>query len=268
MAIKFTVIVREDAKSVEVSETLCALALKKGFINDKVNPDFVFSVGGDGTFLKAVHHFIDKVGEVKFIGIHTGSLGFFADFTALDLETLFDAILKNELLTKDYHLVEAEIMQDGKTETYYAVNEVRIENIHHTLMLDVYVNNELLEKYRGNGVLVATQLGSTGYNKSIGGAVIYRNLELLEYTKIAPIANSVFRPLVNPLIIGEDDVLIFKGTKSNTVFGYDALTAKLSELPFSVKVKLSEKKITIVHRPNRSYSRILNESFLGGKHDI
>jgi len=268
MALKINVIVREDEKSLSVSKSLCELALQKGFLIDEVNPDFVFSVGGDGTFLKAVHRYLTKVKLIKFVGIHTGSLGFFADFRPEDINNLLDNIIKEELNTNAYRLVKAEITQNNKKRNFYAVNEVRIENVHHTLVLDVYLNDEHLEMYRGNGVLVATQLGSTGYNKSIGGAVINRNLKLLEYTKIAPIANSAFRPLVNPLIIGEKDVLVFNGKNANTYFGYDAFTKKLSDIPFSVKVSLSNKKITIVHRQNRPYSCILNESFLGGKHDI
>ncbi|OQC11472.1 MAG: putative inorganic polyphosphate/ATP-NAD kinase 1 [Tenericutes bacterium ADurb.Bin087] len=268
MALKFNVIVREDEKSLSVSKSLCALALQKGFVLDEVNPDFVFSVGGDGTFLKAVHHYLRKVKHIKFVGIHTGSLGFFADFRPADLELVLANIAAQKLNTNAYRLVKAEITQNNKKRNFYAVNEVRVENVHHTLVLDVSLNDEQLEVYRGNGVLVATQLGSTGYNKSIGGAVINRNLELLEYTKIAPIANTAFRPLVNPLIIGDKDVLVFSGKSANTYFGYDAFTKKLSNAPFTIKVSLSNKKITIVHRQNRPYSRILNESFLGGKHDI
>ncbi|OQA77885.1 MAG: putative inorganic polyphosphate/ATP-NAD kinase 1 [Tenericutes bacterium ADurb.Bin239] len=268
MALKFNVIVREDDQSLRVSKTLCEEALKAGLVLEEGDPNFVFSVGGDGTFLKAVHKYLRKVKNIKFIGIHTGSLGFFADFRPADIKELLKRIKSEELNTKSYKLVKAEITQNGKKRNFYAVNEVRIENVHHTLVLDVYLNEELLEVYRGNGVLVATQLGSTGYNKSLGGAVINRNLELLEYTKIAPIANSAYRPLVNPLIIGEKDVLVFNSKNTSTYFGYDSFTKKLSNVPFSVKVSLSTKKITIVHRQNRPYSKILNESFLGGKHDI
>ena len=70
MALKINVIVREDEKSLSVSKSLCELALQKGFLIDEVNPDFVFSVGGDGTFLKAVHRYLTKVKHIKFVGIH------------------------------------------------------------------------------------------------------------------------------------------------------------------------------------------------------
>ncbi len=264
MGIKYRVIVREDTQSEEVAKTLMALAKRFGFIEDNDHPEYVFSIGGDGTFLKAVHLHLRKLKDINFVGIHTGSLGFFADFRPSDLEMVFTKIKEEKCNFNSYRLVKAEITQNNKKRNFYAVNEVRIENIHHTLVLDVSLNNDLLEKYRGNGVLVATQLGSSGYNKSLGGAIINRDLPLLEYTKIAPIANSVYRPLVNPLIIGEKDILTFKGENAFTFFGYDSLTKKLSDAPFTIKVFLSNKKVKIMHRDDRPYTTILNETFLGG----
>lgn len=264
MGIKYQVIVREDDQSEKVAKTLHALAKEHGFKHDEHNPDYVFSIGGDGTFLKAVHLYLRKLSKIFFIGIHTGSLGFFADFRPSDLAMVFTKIIDKSANFNTYKLVKAEIVQNDKKRNFYAVNEVRIENVHHTLVLDVTLNDDFLEMYRGNGVLVATQLGSSGYNKSLGGAIINRDLPLLEYTKIAPIANSVYRPLVNPLIIGEKDVLTFKGQNSFTFFGYDSLTKKLGDGPFVIKVFLSNKKVKIMHRDDRPYTQILNETFLGG----
>ncbi|MFA5485483.1 MAG: NAD(+)/NADH kinase [Bacilli bacterium] len=264
MGIKYRVIVREDAQSRAVSEALHRLASHYGFTYDEENPDYVFSIGGDGTFLKAVHLYLRKLSKINFVGIHTGSLGFFADFRPDDLNIVFTKIKMQEARFNTYRLVKAEVIQNNRKRNFYAVNEVRIENVHHTLVLDVTLNDDFLEKYRGNGVLVATQLGSSGYNKSLGGAIINRDLPLLEYTKIAPIANSVYRPLVNPLIIGDKDVLTFKGENNFTFFGYDSLTKKLNDAPFTIKIFLSNKKVKIMHRDDRPYTQILNETFLGG----
>ena len=264
MAIRYKVFVREDRTSEEVSETLKQRAAHFGFVYDEENPEYIFSIGGDGTFLKAVHHHLRSLKNIHFIGIHTGSLGFFADFRVENIESVFQAILANSASYNSYRLVKAEIIQNNKKRNFYAVNEVRIENVHHTLVLDVFLNRDRLEISRGNGVLVATQLGSSGYNKSLGGAIINRDLPLLEYTKIAPIANTVYRPLVNPLIIGDKDTLTFHGRNAFTFFGYDSLTKKLSDAPFTIKVSLSNKKVKMMHRSDRPYTQILNETFLGG----
>ncbi len=265
MAIKFKVIVREDARSKAVSATLINMALAAGFTYEESKPDYIFTIGGDGTFLKAVHAHLRDLNKLAFVGIHTGSLGFFADFRPDEISELLETIKTTTFKANAYRLVKAEVYQNDRKRIYYAVNEVKVENVHHTLVLDVELNADKLEMYRGNGILVATQLGSSGYNKSLGGAIINRDLPLLEYTKIAPIANSVYRPLVNPLIIGEKDVLTFSGHNAFTFFGHDHLTKKLHDVPFVIKVSLSNKKVKIIHKASRAYPQILNEAFLGGK---
>ncbi len=265
MAIRFNVIHRNDAESARVSQSLIKSALDQGFIKSEIDPEFIFCVGGDGTFLKAVHSYLPKLNKITFIGIHTGSLGFFSDFHEVDIERILVLIKNNDIHSKQYRLVKAEINQNNKKRVFYAVNEIKIENVHHTLVLNVELNGERLETYRGNGILVATQLGSSGYNKSLGGALLNRDLALLEYTKIAPIANSVYHPLVNPLIISATDKLTFTGRNEFTYFGGDHLTFKLEDALFYIKVSLSPKKVRIMHKISRSYPQILNEAFLGGK---
>lgn len=265
MDIKFKVFMREDTRSLSVAEHLISEATALGFTYDEVNPHFIFTVGGDGTFLKAVHAHLKALMKITFIGIHTGSLGFFADFHVNDIPNILNTIKMGDVFVKDYRLVRADIFQRKTKRTFYAVNEVKVENVHHTLVLDVWLNDLKLETYRGNGILVASQLGSSGYNKSLGGAIINRDLELLEYTKIGAISNSVYRPLVNPLILGPKDVLIFTGHNAFTFFGHDHLTKELADIPFTIKVSLSNKKVKIMHNVNRPYPTILNEAFLGGK---
>lgn len=262
MAIKFNVIVREDAYSMKVQNELLALFADAQFVLDQKNPDYVFTIGGDGTFLKAVHLYLKSLNKISFIGIHTGTLGFFADFGVDDLLLIKENILQNKLITKDYKLVEATVFQGTKSKKYYAVNEVRIENVHHTLVLDVFLNDEHLETYRGNGILVCGQLGSSGYNKSLGGALIRRDLDLLQYTKIAAINNAVYHPLQNPLVLSGKDVLTFKGQNDFTFFGFDRLTNKLKDSPFEIKIQLSKRIVNIVHAPQRTYPQILKEAFL------
>lgn len=259
---EFSLVVRDDLQSKIVSKELEALLLANGFTFNLKSPRYVFCVGGDGTFLKAVHEYKTKLGKISFIGIHTGSLGYFADFGKEEIEELVVDLKNEAVISRKYRLAEASVTQNDKTRKFYAVNEVKIENVHHTLVLDVHLNDHLLENYRGNGILVCTQLGSTGYNKSLGGSLIRRNLELLQYTKIAPISNSVYRPLINSLILSGQDELVFKGHNAFTYFGYDSLTTKLKDIPFEIKVKLSRKKVTIIHSKKRSYTKIIREAFL------
>lgn len=262
MKLHFSLVIREDSLSEQVGKEVETMLLAHNFIYNEKAPDFVFCIGGDGTFLKAVQRYKNKLRAKKFVGIHTGSLGFFADFNTDDIAHLITELQSGSYRQKQYALVEANVTQNARTRKFYSVNEVKVENVHHTLVLEVFLNDQLLENYRGNGVLVCSQLGSTGYNKSLGGALIRRNLELLQYTKIAPISNSVYRPLTNPLILNAKDVLTFKGHNAFTYFGYDSFTTKLKDEPFTITVKLSRKKVTIVHKESRRYANIIREAFL------
>ncbi len=262
MKLHFSLVVRDDYESKRVAIEVRNLLDAHDFVLNELNPLFVFCIGGDGTFLKAVQRYKNKLRRVKFIGIHTGSLGFFADFNEERIEELVLSLKDDLYDEKSYRLVEANIKQGGRNRKFYAVNEVKVENVHHTLLLEVYLNDMLLENYRGNGVLVCSQLGSTGYNKSLGGALIKRDLELLQYTKIAPISNSVYHPLTNPLILSAKDEITFKGHNAFTYFGYDSLTTKLRDVPFEITVKLSRRKVTLIHRKDRHYTTIVREAFL------
>ena len=77
---RFLTFVRFDETSKNIEKEIISSLCSNGFIYDDVNPEIVIVVGGDGTFLNAVHKIIDKIGEVIFYGIHTGTLGFFTDY--------------------------------------------------------------------------------------------------------------------------------------------------------------------------------------------
>ena len=141
----------------------------------------VLVIGGDGTFIYAVHQYIDVLDRVRFFGIHTGTLGFYTDYRDTDFEEFTSDFVKGKVTEYSYPILE------GKTEheTYYGINEIRVENAVRTQEMKVYLNNSLFETYRGTGMCVSTQLGSTAYNRSVGGAVIQEGLSLIQMTEIA-----------------------------------------------------------------------------------
>lgn len=241
----------------KVVERISSLIKEYGYINDDKNPDIVFVVGGDGTFLRAVHHYIDSLGHVSFIGIRTGSLGFYYDFIEDELPSLFEQIKNNELIKNQHHLLECEL--NGKI--IYAINEIRFENPFHTLVCKVKVNDEDLETFHGNGLLVCNELGSTGYNKSLGGAVLSQDTSLIELTEIATIQNNAYRSLGSSLILSRDKKLSFAGDFNKIVIGYDHLTCDSNQAD-SINVYSSDKEVTLLRRPQYSNIETLKRSFV------
>lgn len=166
----FTIRAREDKHSLELSETIRKQAILHGMKECDDACDVVFVVGGDGTFLKTVHEFMDRLDTVSFYGIHTGTLGFLMDFQESNLDQYLDRFFKGEVREVKFPLLKA-VTSCGE---YFALNEIRVENIVRTQQMDIYIDDLMLEKYRGTGMCISGQLGSTAYNRSIGGAVIDR----------------------------------------------------------------------------------------------
>ena len=129
--------------------------------NDK-NPDLVIAVGGDGTILNAVHTYPNAC----IFGVHTGHLGFYANYDIDEVDILIDDINNNNYKIDKYDVLECEFSDiNGKTYNDFALNEVTIVSPLRTLKLDVKIDDEFIERFRGTGFCVSTPSGSTAYNK-------------------------------------------------------------------------------------------------------
>ena len=245
----------ENAKKVEQE------ALKHGFEIDNNSPDIIFSVGGDGTFLRAVHNYLDKLDKVLFVGINSGSLGFLYDFTKEEVPMVMDKIAKNDFAVKEQRLLRGEIISEFASQEIFALNEIRIEDPFHAIMTDVLIDDELLEKFCGNGLIVSSNLGSSAYNKSLGGALIDNDIEALELTEVAGIQNKIYRSLGSPLVIKNDKTITFSGEIGKVSIGYDHLKLENDDTLMSVAVSYSNKKIKIIHDPKHSYIQRIKEGF-------
>lgn len=232
--------------------------LSFGHVVVEDNPELVISFGGDGTFLKAVHFYLLKNDKIIFAPINKGKLGFFSDFVMDDLDEIFRDLSKFEV--KSFSLLEANI---GK-ESIYAVNEIRIENPFHTLISEVFINGTKLETFRGNGLVVSSSIGSSAYNKSLGGAVVDTSLEVMQLSEIAPINNSLYRSLKSPLIVSKDSKIRFKGAFKDIVIGYDHLVKsdfRSNEITFSI----SNKKLNLLVKKGHDHIAKLSEAFISSK---
>lgn len=237
-------------------------ASKRGITFDNKSPDIVFSVGGDGTFLRAVHEYIEHLDTIEFIGINSGSLGFFYDFTENDISHIFDLLCEKKYHSKKHLLLKGVATFKNSTETIYALNEIKIENPFHTFICKVLINKEELETFRGNGLIVSSTLGSSAYNKSLGGALIDSDLNVLELTEIAGISNNIYRSLDSSLVIKGDKVITFSGEMSKAVIGYDHLDITKDNPLTKLEVCYSDKTVKIIYSENHSYINKIRKSFV------
>ena len=230
-------------------------------VNEK-QPEFVIAVGGDGTFLRAVHQNLSLLNKCVFLGINTGSLGFFADYDIDELDDInssINDISKRKVVTSS--LLKGEITYEGKKKIIYAINEIKLENPFQTLICDVYINDDLLEVFRGTGLIVSSSIGSSGLSRSLGGALVDPALETLQLSEEASIQNNIYRSLASSLIIDKNGIITLKGNFEKVIVGYDYLYETLNNVT-ELKICLSHKKMKIAKKANHSYINTVEKSFI------
>lgn len=258
---KIAIFEKENSQDYELRNKITSLAQEHSIIFDESKPDVVFFIGGDGTFLRAVQHYLDQLDRVIFVGINRGKLGFFYDYDPSSVEELFSQLVEKKISLHEFSLLKGEFIDEEKEKKIYAVNEIRIENPFHTLISDVLIDGELLETFRGNGLLVSSSLGSTAYNKSLGGAIVHHSLSCLQFKEIAPIQNRELHSLGNSLILPSSSRIVFRGHLSNVVIGYDHLICQSKNLK-EIAISLSSKKVRVYYSPSHTYLSTVRKGFI------
>lgn len=175
---------------------------KQHFILNDTNPDIVISIGGDGMLLSAFHKYENQLDKVRFVGVHTGHLGFYTDYRDFELDQLVTNLLLDTGAKVSYPVLNVKVtLENGEVKTFRALNEASIRRSDRTMVADIIINHVPFERFRGDGVTVSTPTGSTAYNKSLGGAVLHPTIEALQLTEIASLNNRVYRTLGSSIII-------------------------------------------------------------------
>lgn len=159
--------------------------------------DFAVVFGGDGTILGAARQLCET--EVPVIGVNVGKLGFLAEFSVAELESLFDRIVKKgESVIEQRMVLRCKIRKQNNIEIdAKAVNDVVISagSPFNMIELQIAVNGQFLAGCIGDGLIVSTPTGSTAYNLSAGGPILTADISAIVLTPICPHSLS-FRPIV------------------------------------------------------------------------
>ena len=163
-------LVREDKASLEIEKEI-KTRIKLSY-ND-VDPEIVVAIGGDGTIIKASHLYPNAI----IFGIHTGHLGFYANYSVDELDLLIDDINNKNYCIEKLKLLSCEIEDSlGNVIKENALNEITVVTPPRTLTLDVKIDGEFLERFRGTGLCISTSSGSTVYNKLLKYKLKIKNL--------------------------------------------------------------------------------------------
>lgn len=258
---RFVILSKEDDLSKELSQKLTHRLIELNYHQDEEKPDFVVTIGGDGTFLRAIHQYINQLVSIKFVGIHTGTLGFFSSYDGHECEAFIEDLINDRLGYKEFPILDICVHSKNGNEHYYALNEMRVENVIRTQLIRVSINNEYMETFRGTGLCISTQAGSTAYNRSLGGSILHEGLNLLQLTEITGIHHHAYRSLGSSLIVQEDAQITLESDDfCEAILCYDHLSVKLKK-DSKIKCQYSEKTVHCVGRPNKSYIKRLKSLF-------
>lgn len=162
---------------------------------DKV--DFIIVIGGDGTLFRVIQKL--RSFETPIIGVRTGRRGFLLDVEPSEALKRLNDLVKGMYTVCEYMLLKV-ISMVG--EEFYALNDVVVASIRDTrstvISLEVYVDQDLLYKFDGDGVIVATPLGSTAYTLSAGGPIVDADLKALIVTPLASLQTNVKPVVLSP----------------------------------------------------------------------
>ncbi|MGG0185665.1 NAD kinase [Bacillus rhizoplanae] len=261
---KFAIMSKGDQSSNELTSTMTEYLRNFEFAMDEIEPDIVISVGGDGTLLHAFHRYQNRLDKTAFVGVHTGHLGFYADWLPTEVEKLVIAIAKTPFQVVEYPLLEVIIryMNGSKESQFLALNEATVKSNEGTLVMDVEIRGEYFETFRGDGLCISTPSGSTAYNKALGGAIIHPSLEAIQITEMASINNRVFRTVGSPLVLPKHHTCVLKpATGMNLQITIDHLTMDHQEVK-SIQYRVANQRVRFVRfRPFPFWKRV-RDSFV------
>lgn len=237
--------------------------IKNGFIITEEDYDLAIAVGGDGTFLKMVkaNNFNS---DIYYVGINTGTLGFLQEVKVDEIEKFIDELKQGLYKIDEVGVQETTISYNNESSIFYSLNEIVIRNSNlKKINLDIKIDNDLLEQFIGDGILIATSIGSTAYNLSLGGSIVYNTFSSLQITPIAPINSKVYNSLINSVIIPDmKEIEIIPENKDNDLLVIVDGENSLYHNVYNIKTKIIDKKLKFLRLSRYNFSQKINEKLL------
>jgi NAD+ kinase len=200
---KISIIDYGRGKSEQIAGVLTEKLGAAGFspVRDEiVGAELIIVIGGDGSFLRTLRRY--DFPPVPFVGVNTGHLGFFQELSEDDLDEFIEKYLSGQYRQQCYRTVSGSVEYSGGKRILRALNEIVIESADSRLAhFDIYIGENLVEKFHGDGVIISTPAGSTAYNYALGGSIVDPRLELLQLTPIAPVNTTAYRSFTSGIVL-------------------------------------------------------------------
>ena len=232
----------------------------KVFSGDDFDADFVISMGGDGTFLKAASRVREK--QIPILGVNMGRLGFLADVCPDDIERCVEALYNDDFSIESRALIEVSIDGESFEGFNCALNDVAILKRDTASMISVRasINGQYLNTYQADGLVISTPTGSTAYSLSNGGPIIVPGTKVFSMTAVAPHSLNV-----RPIVLADSSVieLDVESRSHHFLVAIDGRSEKCKE-GTKIVLRRAPYDIKVVKRSDHRYFNALREKMMWG----
>lgn len=237
-----------------------AVAIAGVFEGGNFDVDYVISLGGDGTFLKAAGRVGAK--QIPIIGVNMGRLGFLANVTPDEIRATLDEVFEGQPEMEERAVIQLEADGGPLEGCPYALNDIAILKRDNAAMISIRasVNGEYLVTYLADGLVISTPTGSTAYSLSIGGPIIVPQSGILSVTPVAPHSLNI-----RPIVISDDSEirLEVESRSHNFLAAVDGRSEKLRE-GVTLTIRKAPHKVRIVKRSGQRFFSTLREKLMWG----
>lgn len=223
----------------------------------------VVVLGGDGTMIAAARMIGEA--EVPVLGINYGSLGYLTDFRIEELHTAVESVVSGKFETDHRVMLRTELIRNGESIAGGRVlNDVVINKaaLARIIAIEVRLNGLFVNSFRSDGLIVATPTGSTAYNLSAGGPIVYPSMNAVVLTPICP-----FTLTNRPIVIPDDAQIELKleSGSEGVILSLDGQTGFPLVVGDIVRIRKSRTTLNLVQPENRNYFDVLRKKLQWGR---
>jgi len=225
--------------------------------------EMMIVLGGDGTLLSVARQVWDR--DMPILGVNLGGLGFLTEIHLEELYRVLERVVQGDFKTDERDVLKASVIRKGeKVVEFIVLNDAVINKgaLARIIDLETTINGQYVTTFQSDGLIISTPTGSTAYNLSAGGPIVYPSLHTLIITPICP------HTLTNRPIVIPDDVevrALLKSKQQEVILTLDGQQGFSLEYEDVVEVKKAEGRILLIKSPYRHYFELLREKLKWGE---
>lgn len=231
--------------------------------SDRFDADLIIVLGGDGTMISTARLIGDR--QVLVLGINYGSLGYLTEFLIEEMFPALETILAGEyeidsrVMLRAGHFRNDELLAGGRVLNDVVINKAALARI---IEIEVTLNGQFVNSFRSDGLIIATPTGSTAYNLSAGGPIVFPSMNAVVLTPICP-----FTLTNRPIVIPDTDEIELKLIDDNegVFLTLDGQTGYRMKANDRVIIRKSSTTFNIVQPANRNYFDVLRNKLKWGR---